>query len=974
MPLRNDSSFRDLCSELLKAAALLIIALWALACMNSMAHSQIQRSFLNLSFENLPADCSTLVPTTYQVGRAAAAIGWSTTHANGSYTTTCGIKEEGVIEAWIKGFDGYQAHDGDVHVELNAQEESTLYQTVCVLEGDVITWEFAHRARTKISGGAEQGGFDSMAFQLADETSDRTSWTNQTNIVQVTSPSQGIVPGTIDCTIGGCEAPIMENGWSIYKGNFTWTAPTSLKRFGFVSISGALGNKTIGNFLDSISLTGISPIVEFDRDTAEGLEGEHTAANFPLNILVSGNIPIGETLSVTLKVVHQETNAADMSPSDEITIDIPAGDYAGTPFPVPMDILTDDIRENREKFKLEIVDKPGAGGYRVGSVTTCGDAGRISIVYTILDAHASIQKIGTFVDLVGGFGPDGTPIKNAGDRMDYEFIVTNTGDVALNNLIVTDSIIGLPVFDAARSNLDTNGHLLPGGVAIYSASYTLTQTDVDRGDIVNVANLSATLANYPSNPPIAETSNHNEPLPHIPAIGMVKVGAFDAATDDGDGLPDPGERIKFEITVTNDGNITAFNVQPNDPGPTFDGKKGTSTMSAFQPGPVTLLPGQSQIFTAYYTLTTDDIAFGSGITDGVANQAAASADGPNGEPLAASMPTPMKLTMPGFGVEKRAEITQTQRGGKVPYTLILKPLKLIQTTRIRLADVMPAGFVYIPGSTIIDGIPIEPLVQGRRLSWELDVEPEKPTEVSLVLGVSASVKHGTFTNIAQAERIDNDVVYRQIGKADVEIMPEPVFDCGDILGKVFNDRNRNGYQDQGEEGVPGTRVVSTNGMLITTDQYGRFSIACADLPEGRIGSNFILKLDPRSLPTGYRIISENPRVIRLTAGKTSQVNFSTSISRVVRLDLSSLAFLSSSTDLLPVWQQGIVNLLATLEAEPTILRISYLNIGENKNMANQRLKKIRNMIANMWKEKTNHYRLEIETRLVTNSAIASGTD
>src|SRR5690606_1615940 len=125
----------------------------------------------------------------------------------------------------------------------------------------------------------------------------------------------------------------------------------------------------------------------------------------------------------------------------------------------------------------------------------------------------------------------------------------------------------------------------------------------------------------------------------------------------------------------------------------------------------------------------------------------------------------------GFGVEKRAEITQTQRGGRVPYTLVLKPMQLVQKTSIRLADVMPAGFVYIPGSAIVDGAPREPVIEGRRLTWEIEVEPEKDVEVHLVLGVSASVKHGTFTNIAQAERLDNGVVYRQVGRADVEIVP-----------------------------------------------------------------------------------------------------------------------------------------------------------------------------------------------------------
>lgn len=234
----------------------------------------------------------------------------------------------------------------------------------------------------------------------------------------------------------------------------------------------------------------------------------------------------------------------------------------------------------------------------------------------------------------------------------------------------------------------------------------------------------------------------------------------------------------------------------------------------------------------------------------------------------------------------------------------------------------------------------------------------------LVLGVSASVSYGTFTNVAQAERIDNEVIYRQVGKADVEIMPEPVFDCGDIMGKVFDDRNRNGYQDKGEHGLPAARVATVDGMQITTDEHGRFHIACADLPAARFGSNFIMKLDPRSLPTGYRIISENPRTIRLTAGKASQVNFAASLSRVIRLDLSDAAFVTGSTELSPIWNESITTLLETLETEPSVLRITYLDTASERQLSRQRLQKIQRLVADRWKEKLNRYRLEIESRLV----------
>ncbi|WP_201285405.1 hypothetical protein [Chelativorans xinjiangense] len=105
------------------------------------------------------------------------------------------------------------------------------------------------------------------------------------------------------------------------------------------------------------------------------------------------------------------------------------------------------------------------------------------------------------------------------------------------------------------------------------------------------------------------------------------------------------------------------------------------------------------------------------------------------------------------------------------------------------------------------------------------------------------------------------------------------FGCSDVIGTVFDDQNGNGYQDAGEPGLPGVRLATVSGWLITTDAHGRFHVACANEEAGRIGSAFIMKLDARTLPTGYRLTTENPRVVRLTAAKTTKLNFGASIGR-----------------------------------------------------------------------------------------------
>lgn len=952
-----------------------LFCLAALAGLGTPAYSQVQRSFINLSFEDPLVGCTLPSGTgAYQVA-SSVVPGWETTHSVRSGGACTNINGQ-LIELWKDGFQSFNAHDGSWFAELNADEPSNLYQTVCLFPGDIVTWRFAHRAR--VSGGA--GGKDGMAFEISDALDDKTVWENPRLIVEVTTPGTSTPSnhGQVEaCGTEGsglasvtCNAVLVENNWTVYSGSFVWEGEAALRRFGFVAKETASANRSVGNFLDSISLEGITPIVQFSKDYHEELEGVDTEANFPIQLLVSGKPEVPLQVDVVVEPITADAN--DLT-TTTLTITVPPGNYAGTAFQIPLGILPDGVQENREQFALRLIDKPGEGGYRVFSTEVCGAPGIATATYTILDAHIALQKIGTFVDVAGGIAPDGSPIKNAGDRMDYEFIVTNTGDIALTDLIVTDTIIGTPTLDPSRSTLEADGTLPPGGVAVFVASYTLTQEDVDSGIKENVATATASIVGYPDQPQLTASSDHTEPIPHIPSISMVKEGRFDPETDDGDGLPDPGERLRFDITVTNDGNITAFDVYPEDPGPTFDGQPGTGVMSPFTPGPSTILPGESVVFTAFYTLSTEDIAYGSGLEDSVKNQASVNATDPTGAPLKGEMPSPMALTMPGFGVEKQALITQTQRGGRVPYVLILKPMELIKRSPIRLVDIMPAGFVYIPGTATVDGVPHEPVVEGRRLSWELEVDPGKDVEVQLTLGVSASAPFGEFTNTAQAERIDNDVVYRRKGQATVEIIPEPVFDCGDIIGKVFDDRNRNGYHDEGEPGVAGARVVSLEGVQTTTDAHGRFHVACADLPGSRIGKTYMMKLDPRSLPSGYRIISENPRAVRLTAGKTTDVSFATALTRVVRLDITGSAFEQGSEQLMTQWQERIIALIATLEAEPSVLRIVYRAQGDEGALARNRLRQLRRIVQEQWRTSPNRYRLEIETSLMNGGpAMTSG--
>src|SRR6185295_15438139 len=118
--------------------------------------------------------------------------------------------------------------------------------------------------------------------------------------------------------------------------------------------------------------------------------------------------------------------------------------------------------------------------------------------------------------------------------------------------------------------------------------------------------------------------------------------------------------------------------------------------------------------------------------------------------------------------------------------------------------------------------------------------------------------------------------------------------------------------------LPGVRVVSARGLAATTDAYGRFHITCAIVPREGRGSNFVLKLDDRTLPSGYRSSTQPVRVERATRGKTLRFNFGASIHRVVSLDLSDGVFEPGTTELRLQWQPRIKLLLDELRKAPSV--------------------------------------------------------
>jgi uncharacterized repeat protein (TIGR01451 family) len=313
-------------------------------------------------------------------------------------------------------------------------------------------------------------------------------------------------------------------------------------------------------------------------------------------------------------------------------------------------------------------------------------------------------------------------------------------------------------------------------------------------------------------------------------------------------------------------------------------------------------------------------------------------------------------------ITKTALLSNVTKGAMVPYTITVKNTLGAPFPNVTIVDTFPPGFKYVSGSARYDGKPLEPTKTTRDLRFmNVSLATTDQHVIRLLLIAGAGVREGNYVNSVQVMNGTTGEAVSAVATATVRIVPDPTLDCTDIIGKVFDDENANGYPDPGEKGLGGVRIVSARGLIATTDKYGRFHITCAAIPNEDRGSNFILKLDDRTLPTGYRITTENPLVRRVTRGKAIKFNFGAALHRVVRLDIADGIFEPGTTEMRAQWKPRIEMLLAEMRKAPSILRISYLGDVEDPAVAKARTEVVKREIAARWEQ--GFYQLTIETEV-----------
>jgi uncharacterized repeat protein (TIGR01451 family) len=742
---------------------------------------------------------------------------------------------------------------------------------------------------------------------------------------------------------------------------------------------GSFSNSAVASGTPPATLTNPSPAPITDKSdddsTAPGAE-DATVVDIPQAASVGlvkrssgvadldGNGPdVGDTIDYTFEVTNTGNVTLTNIRVTDIKVDVPGGPIASlspgavdtTTFAATYTLKQEDIDKGQFVNTAKVVATPPQG-IDVEDVsdddtpgTTANDPTTTPITQT---ADIRLVKLADSTAL-------SDPPK-VDETITYRFTVANRGTVTMTDISIADTLPGIDLQGGPLLELK------PGQVntTTFKATYKLKAADIANGGVSNTAVVTG---NYKDADGTArtetDTSGTNEgndtatvvPLVAAPAVSLVKTAAFnDLVAPTGGSV---GDTITYTFLVTNGGNLPLNDVAIEDP------KLSGVTCPA-----TTLAVGASMTCTApAYRISPEDIANGSvsnqatvrarSLSGSVVNDRSGTA-GTNNNPTVTTFP----VGQPTF--TKSAGVATAKIGETVSFTLSAGDVASPPATII---DVLPAGLTYVPGSARANGVAVEPAIAGRNLTFSGLTTTGGNISLTLRAVVNASARNGSLINRAQLLNSAGTLLAR--AQAKIEIRPEPVFDCGDIIGKVFNDANGNGIQDaetspyEPERGLPGVRLATVKGELITTDKFGRFHIGCADIPDAKIGSNFILKVDPRSLPAGYRLTTENPRVVRLTRGKLTKINFGASISNVVRINLSDKAFASGDAAISPKLRAAVAKLVDGLDKDPSVLRLNYQVGSKGRDLAQRRLDAVAAHIQQQWKLSGHKSKLPIETRL-----------
>jgi uncharacterized repeat protein (TIGR01451 family) len=274
-----------------------------------------------------------------------------------------------------------------------------------------------------------------------------------------------------------------------------------------------------------------------------------------------------------------------------------------------------------------------------------------------------------------------------GDSIQYTYTVTNTGNVDLVTVAVSD-----PTEGAVVCPIPAVPGLAPGASETCTAvaTHTVTQADVDAGQIADTATATGTDIQGTRSPTSAPST---VVVPTVQANAMTSIKKIANASNGDQAQLTVGETIEYSYLVTNVGSVDLSTVAVSDP--------SAGAVTCPKPAAPGLAPGQSELCTANtpYTVTQADVNNGS-----VTDTATSSGIDPRGHWTSASPPSSTTVpasAAPTVAIDKHAAVSpavdldKLKVGDKIDYSYTVTNTGNVTLTSVSVADVT-VGAVSCP--------------------------------------------------------------------------------------------------------------------------------------------------------------------------------------------------------------------------------------------------------------------------------------
>lgn len=303
----------------------------------------------------------------------------------------------------------------------------------------------------------------------------------------------------------------------------------------------------------------------------------------------------------------------------------------------------------------------------------------------------SISK--TVASVTGGIGG---AADSAGDIINYEITVTNTGNVGIAHVIVSDPLAPDLAYSAGDTN--TNGTLDVGESWTYTATHTVTQGDIDAGGNFdndstagneswrNVASVTADGIDEAGDD--AVTAILRNPGVTIDKSVVSVEGGTNGAADSA------GDIVHYSVVVSNSGNVTLTGVQLTDAM-----VSDLALASGDQNGNGKLDVGESWTYTASHVVTQAELDAASSLR----NVATVNTDetAPQSDDAVVTL-----LQKPSISIHKAESSTSYSAAGQViKYTVEVANTGNISLTHVNVSDPLLASLTRVlagNGDSVLD--------------------------------------------------------------------------------------------------------------------------------------------------------------------------------------------------------------------------------------------------------------------------------